>query len=88
MHVMQVLNHQGMVDTVEGFGEIDEPKDNSVGDRLVNSCVDEVKKTDQIVGYGCPLQSSAVGWVQIWLHDRHEPVTQKGLVHLTEEWCT
>ena len=48
MHIMQVLDHQAMVDAVKGFGDINEPKDHSMGDRLVNSCVDEVKEENKV----------------------------------------
>ena len=46
MHVMQIFNYQRVVDTVECLGEINEPKDDSMGDSLVNSCMDEMEESD------------------------------------------
>ena len=46
MHVMKVFNHKRVVDTIESLGEINESKDNSMGNCLVNSCMDEVEESD------------------------------------------
>ena len=48
---MQVLNDQGVVNSVECLGEIDEGKNHSSGLGSVNVGVDEMEKTDQVVRY-------------------------------------
>ena len=51
MHVMQVFNYKVMIDTVEGFGEVDKSHGDSMGLSFVSNSMDEVKETDEIVGY-------------------------------------
>ena len=46
IHIMEVLYDQGVVNPVKGLGEINESEYNSIGNCLVNSCMDEVEKSD------------------------------------------
>ena len=75
MHVMKVFDHECVVNTVEGFGEVNKGKNSSMGDSLVNSSMDKVEESDQVVSDGCSLQATAVCRIKVRINNRKDPVT-------------
>ena len=52
---------------------------------LINSCMDEMKKPDEVVRDGGTLKASTVSRVKVRLHYGEEPITKEGFVDFTKE---
>ena len=62
---MQVLNNESVVNPVEGFGEVHKRHDNGMRFSLVNSSMDEMEESNEVVGDGCPFKATAVGRIKV-----------------------
>ena len=72
---MQVLDDQSVVNSVKGFGQINEGKNHSMGFGSVKEGVDEVEEANEIVSDRGTFESTTVCRIKIWLNNGHEPVT-------------
>ena len=63
---MEVLDHKAVVNPVECLRQIYQSQGYCMGSRSVNTGVDEMKKSDHVMGDGVSLKSSTVGRVKKW----------------------
>ena len=70
MHVVQVLNHKKMVNSIKSFRKINQGKNDSMWLGFVDLGVDEMEKPDHIVRNGGAFQATTVSRIQVWLNYR------------------
>ena len=46
MHIVKVFNHKRMIDSVKGFGKVDQSKNDCMGDSLINIGMYKVEESD------------------------------------------
>ena len=60
LHIIQILNNKRVVNSVKCLGEIYECHDNSMRFIFVNSGMDEVQESDQVVRDGGSFQTPTI----------------------------
>ena len=83
---MQVLNHESVVNPIEGFGEVHKRHDNGMRFSLVNSSMDKMEESNQVMGNGRPSKATTVGRIKERFNYWEKPVTQECFVYLAKEW--
>ena len=82
---MKVLNHESVVNPIEGFGEVHKRHDNSMRFILVNSSMDEMEESNKVVGDGRPFKATAVGRIKERFYYWKKPVAEECFIYFAEE---